>query len=231
MNCRSIVLIFIFLLINCICVLSYNNDTTNPNSVSSSGNDKINYTQEQDANYIQDSKLSLGFLYWLKKGILSSEKEWQIYKQRILETPANNLTESFAKMPSNIFKPLPTEIVQHQIAIRDALSIPTAYTFAPGVGLNVNLRDIGLFLGLVEDTSPEINYTLNYMSDVEIVIYSVSAKLIATIFSGAQKQGKYKIVWNGKDDTGKKMPHGDYIAEVRVGSEKFIRKRIVIGGY
>jgi hypothetical protein len=208
-----------------------NLDTTNSSPVSSSGNDETQYSPQQDSNYEVDSKLSLSFLYWIKKGILSSEREWQIYKQKILDTPSNNLTESFTKMPANIFKPLSTEIVQHQISLSNALSIPTIGIFIPGRGFSANLRDIGLLLGLVEDTSPEINYILNYTCDVEIVIYSVSAKVVATIFSGTQKQGEYKIVWNGKDDAGKKISQGDYIAEVRVGNEKFVRKRIVIGGY
>jgi hypothetical protein len=95
-------------------------------------------------------------------------------------------------MPSNIFEPLPTEVVQHRLARISALSIPTVYDFKGG-GLQFDLRDIGVFLGIVEDVSPEIIYTLSITADVEVVIYSVSAIRIATIFAGTQKPGKYTI--------------------------------------
>ncbi|MBR3090812.1 MAG: hypothetical protein IKH10_02320, partial [Bacteroidetes bacterium] len=85
-----------------------------------------------------------------------------------------------------------------------------------------------VLLGIIEDTSPEIKYSLGMIADVEIVIYSVQAKVIATIFKGTQRPGSYKITWNQRDDKGKKMPYGDYIAEVRIGTDRFVRKRIVI---
>ena len=233
MNCSRIVLIFFCLLLNSFYLLSNNNLDTNVSNPVSSGSKEIyqQYTPQQNINYIQDSRLNFNFLYWLKKGILGSDAEWQIYKQEMSETPSNNLIESFARMPANIFEPLPTDIVQHQLNKYYALSVPTVYAYLGEIGLNLNIRDIGLFFGLVEDVSPEITYILDYTCDVEIVIYSISGEAVATIFAGTQRAGKYKIVWNEKDNLGKKMPSGDYIAEVRVGSEKFVRKRIVVGGY
>lgn len=227
-----VTLCLLFLILNTESILCYSSvsDTTTSKSLSSSDNNQ-QYTPEQDSNFFRDSKLSFGFLYWLKKSILSSDYEWQIYKKEFLDNPSNNLIESFSRMPSNIFAPEPNELVQRQITIRDALSIPTVNFYKGGMGLNIGLRDIGLFLGLIEDTSPKITYTLKYTCDVEIVIYSISAKIIATIFVGTQKQGTYTTYWNGKDEYGKQMPSGDYIAEVRIGSERFVMKRIVIGGY
>jgi len=229
--CRVFILCSLFVILDAESILCYTNssDTTTFQSLPSSDNQQ--YTFEQDSNFIRDSKLSFGFLYWLKKSILSSDYEWQLYKQGISNSPYNNLIESFARMPSNIFAPEPTELVQRKIAIQDALSIPTVSNYKSGGTLNFNIRDIGLLLGLVEDTSPKITYTLKYTCEVEIVIYSISAKVIATIFAGTQKQGSYTTYWNGKDEYGKQMPPGDYIAEVRIGSERFVMKRIVIGGY
>jgi hypothetical protein len=131
------------------------------------------------------------------------------------------------KMPENIFEPMPEDIVQHRIGLINSLSIPGVYTHTPLVG-GINLRSIGLFLGLVDDVSPEISYTLTITADVEIVIFSVSAVAIAKIFEGTQKPGKYSFFWNGKDDSGKKASSGDYIAEVRIGQKQYVRKRIVI---
>ena len=95
-------------------------------------------------------------------------------------------------MPSNVFEPLPNELVQHRIGIINALSVPGIYNHNIS-GINFNLRDVATFLGMLEDVSPEIKYQLNVTADVEIVIFNVSAIAVAKIFSGTQKPGKYTI--------------------------------------
>jgi flagellar hook assembly protein FlgD len=87
---------------------------------------------------------------------------------------------------------------------------------------------IGRFLGLTEDLSPTISYSLFETSHVEIVIYSVQANVIATIFSGRQVPGNYSYTWNGRNDRGMKMGSGDYVGEVRIGEKRYVRKRIYI---
>jgi hypothetical protein len=186
-----------------------------------------NFSKLQDSVYELDTRIRLNSLFWLKRGLTLSESQWTNYLFNLEHNPTNAFTNSISKMPSNIFAPLPSEVVQYQIGKINALSIPTVTTYTEDL-THFNLRSIGLLLGIVEDVSPEIKYTLAITADVEVVIYSVSAKLIATIFTGTQKPGKYNFYWNGKDDAGKKMPFGDYIAEVRIGSERFVRKRIVI---
>lgn len=196
-------------------------------AVSGKNKDDKLYTATQDSAYNADSRLSLPFIFWIKKGLERTDAYWKDWLQSVEDEPSQNLSSSFAKMPKNIFDPMPTEIVQYEINRTNALSIPTISTFS-NAGLNVNLKSIGTFLRILEDVSPDITYTLTITADVEIVVYSVSAKVIATIFTGTQKSGRYKVRWNGKNDDGKKMPAGDYIAEVRIGAEKYVRKRIVI---
>ncbi len=94
--------------------------------------------------------------------------------------------------------------------------------------LALSLNSIGKFFGIVEDLSPEIKYDLDFTVDVEVVVYSISAKVIATVFKGVQSPGSYKLTWNKRDSKGKLMPSGDYIAEVRIGKVRTVRKRIQI---
>ena len=187
----------------------------------------IVYTPFQDSNFIRDSRLKIDFIYWLMKGLDRSEGLWQDLLLSYSNTPGNYLSSTFQRMPSNVFEPLPNELVQHRIGIINALSVPGIYNHNIS-GINFNLRDVATFLGMLEDVSPEIKYQLNVTADVEIVIFNVSAIAVAKIFSGTQKPGKYTIFWNGKDDAGKKVRNGDYIAEVRIGQQSFVRKRIVI---
>lgn len=185
------------------------------------------FTKEQDSAYKQDMRLSLPYLFMTKKSLDASEFQWNLWLKNMQNAPNIILSNSFEKMPEGILNPTLEEIVQHRINVIQALSIPTAYTFDPS-GLRIDLRKVGTFLGILEDVSPVISYNVPFTADVEIVIYSVNAKIIATIFRGTQRQGNHKITWNGKDDNGKKVPYGDYIAEVRIGQERFYRKRIVI---
>jgi flagellar hook assembly protein FlgD len=81
---------------------------------------------------------------------------------------------------------------------------------------------------LTEDVSPVIKFSVEYADEIDITIYSIQAIAVTTIFKGNLMPGNYKYVWNGRDDKGKKMKPGDYIAEVKMGKYKFYRKRIVV---
>jgi flagellar hook assembly protein FlgD len=38
----------------------------------------------------------------------------------------------------------------------------------------------------------------------------------------------YELEWDGRDDKGRAMPAGDYVIEVRVGTDETYRKRVVL---
>ncbi len=135
--------------------------------------------------------------------------------------------ENIKNTPREFYTPTGNEIVQRQIAIDNAFYVPFVNTL-PKVGFKIPVSAIAALLGMVEDVSPEISYTLDFTAKVEVVVYSIKAVVIATIFNGVQPPGSYKLTWNGRDEKGKKMESGDYIAEVRIGNERYVRKRIVI---
>jgi flagellar hook assembly protein FlgD len=56
----------------------------------------------------------------------------------------------------------------------------------------------------------------------------MNAVIIATMFDGIQSPGDFTYTWNGRDDSGRLLPVGDYVGEVRIGKEKLIRKRIYL---
>ena len=204
-------------------------DTTVSKGVSAFGiNTETKTTPSQDSAYKAALSLDLPLMTRFYHDFERSEHIWDLWLKGEQETPWNNVMAVFENMPDSIFYPIGSEIVQHQINKVNALSYP-GYTFSEG-GLNMmgTIKKAATILGILEDVSPEIRYELGVLADVEIVIYSVQAKVIAVIFKGTQKPGNYKITWNGRDDAGKKMPFGDYIAEVRIGEERFVRKRIVI---
>jgi hypothetical protein len=223
--------VFSFTKLSAIPITKTSTDTTGYSIPSSNEASGGKFSPEQDSAYARDLHIGLNSYYWLQKALNMSEPLWKdILRYQTDSSVSMSLTRAFERMPKNIFAPLPSELVQYEINRINALSVPTVTTFSDN-GTNFSLYSIGRLLGLVEDVSPTIKYRLDITADVEIVIYNVSAQAVATIFKAIQRPGKYTIEWNGKDDAGKKVPSGDYVAEVRVGSERFIRKRIVIGGY
>jgi hypothetical protein len=126
-----------------------------------------------------------------------------------------------------LYQPTEMEVVQRQIAIENAFYVPYTNTYQQG-GLKIPFSAIGALLGLNEDVSPKITYELEFTANVKVSIYSANALLIATLFEGVQSPGSYTFTWNLRNSEGKKMPSGDYIAEVRIANERYIYKKVVI---
>lgn len=183
------------------------------------------FTAEQDSAYIRAMRLKIStrakFLHDLK--MLSSGFKMPSSTEDLWASAQRNV-----QIPAEYLKPSPVEMTLHQYNIRKALSVPYLNTMPPYGTTGVPISTIKKLFGLEEDVSPEIKYSIETTSEVEIVIYSIQAVVIATIFKGYQTPGNYIFTWNGRDDNGKLMPPGDYIAEVRIGNSKYIRKRIVI---
>lgn len=181
------------------------------------------YTKEQDSAYFRALRLrvtsSTRFHQDMKLASLGITQVSQTQDQ--WESVRRNM-----QVPDNYYLPSPQEIASYQYGIRQSLSVPHMNTMPVG-GLSLSFGQIASLLGLVEDVSPTITYSLESYSEVEIVVYSMQAIVIATIYKGSQPAGNYSYTWNGRDDKGMELSPGDYVGEVRVGKYKYIRKRIL----
>ncbi len=140
-----------------------------------------------------------------------------------------NAVTNLASIPPELLAPRPEELMQYQVAIRNAQYVPGVLLFPMGTGnLMVGLSDIGQLLGITEDVSPHLAYTVPSPSEVRIVIYSTGAQQVRTLYHGLQRSGSFEIDWDGKNDDGHYVGKGDYIAEIYVGEHYIIRKRIVL---
>jgi hypothetical protein len=66
-----------------------------------------------------------------------------------------------------------------------------------------------------------IRYTLTTNENVLATIYDVSGKLIRTLIDQYQPQGNYSVVWDSKDNRGKKVRNGIYIITLTAGKESY----------
>lgn len=196
-----------------------------PSSLNS--NEAVQFTPEQDSAYFRAlrANVTTGIRIW--NDLQFSKYIWYEYSRAIKKSDVAIAMESLTSLPKEFLMPDPKEVVQREINIANSFYVPYVSTYNPQRAV-ATFEEIGKFFGVVEDVSPEITYRIEKQTYVEVVVYSISAVVIAKIFEGNQPSGIYKFTWNGRDDKGVKMPKGDYVAEIRIGNEKYIRKRIAI---
>ncbi|MFA6571579.1 MAG: hypothetical protein WCT77_10135 [Bacteroidota bacterium] len=184
------------------------------------------YTAEQDSAYRRALKLKIPFTVRLNLDLAVSSDKWKLQQELAKGNPWNVAMKNAQVSPA-FYMPLPRDIVLYNYNLMQSQYVPGVKTLDLSGGI-ASLQSIGRFLGIVEDVSPVIKFQLSFQEEVEIVIFSVQAVVITTMYKGKLNQGDYKFTWNLRDSKGKPMPQGDYVAEVRIGSVKYVRKRIQI---
>ncbi len=135
---------------------------------------------------------------------------------------------NMAMLTPDLIAPTPEQVMAHKLNLQAATYVPGVLLYPMGTGnLQVGLGAIGRFIGIVEDVSPRLVYSLPEASEVRIAVYSSSALEVRLLFKGIQPAGAYTIDWNGLDDLGHEVVRGDYVAEITIGQNKIIRKRIM----
>ncbi|MCE5305171.1 MAG: FlgD immunoglobulin-like domain containing protein [Chloroherpetonaceae bacterium] len=184
------------------------------------------YAPYQDSIYNRFMQMKVPARTLFNFNLALADATWEDMQNQHQTTPYQSALDALSRVPSSAYIPTGVEQTLYETNLQMAQYVPFQNQHL--YGLKVPLNDIAQLLGLAEDVSPVIVYSLDGPLDVEIVIYSIQAKVIATLYSGRQAAGSYKITWNLRDDMGRRMPSGDYIAEVRIGNSKYVRKRIVI---
>ncbi len=187
--------------------------------------DRHHYTAEQDSAYYRALKTKLPNYTRFWSELMQTGAEIQYYTGSNLS--ANDVIRKNLTVPNSYYAPSAVEIAQYQNNILQSMYVPFTPTYMP-FGFKMQLNTIGMFLGIIEDVTPTISYKLESTINVEVVVYSIQAVVVQTIFKGSQNPGSYSLTWNLRDDKGRRMPPGDYIIEVRIGNYKYVRKRTVI---
>ncbi len=179
----------------------------------------------QDTNYIRALRLHIPNSARLANDLryfsdLIPAKS-DLYTQEDIANDALNL-------PPEYYLPRSVDIANYQYNILMSQNNVTGIKTIQPFGFKMSLGQIERLFGLVEDVSPVISYEIDYRTNVQVVIYSVNATVVATLFDGTQIPGGYTYTWNGRNDAGLRLPPGDYIGEVRIGKQRYIRKHILI---
>ncbi|MCK4415019.1 MAG: hypothetical protein KAY32_15915 [Candidatus Eisenbacteria sp.] len=73
-----------------------------------------------------------------------------------------------------------------------------------------------------------IAYTVGQESLVEIGVFDICGRRVATLFHGSRQAGQYRTIWDGKDDTGQAVPAGVYFCHLAIGSFSSIKKMLLV---
>jgi len=105
----------------------------------------------------------------------------------------------------------------------------------------------GLSLGVVEDvwnrpvtSSLSVAYpnpfnpvtTLRYdlaeAGEVRLTIYNVAGQVVRRLASGRQVAGQYSVIWDGRDDAGRAVATGVYLARLEAGAFRQTQKMLLL---
>jgi len=73
-------------------------------------------------------------------------------------------------------------------------------------------------------TDATLSFSLAERGPVELAVYDVSGRRVATVFSGERNAGEHAFHWNGIGDDGNRASAGIYFCRLRAGKETLTRK-------
>ncbi len=63
---------------------------------------------------------------------------------------------------------------------------------------------------------------------ISLKVYDLAGRLIKTLLEGEQNAGSYRVIWDGRDGSGRALPSGIYFCELRTSRLKEVRKAVLI---
>lgn len=96
--------------------------------------------------------------------------------------------------------------------------------------LNGALRPFILMQNYPNPFNPNttIQYQLPKAGKVELKIYNIAGQVVKTLVNESQKEGTYKINWNGKNNQNQQVANGAYIYQLKYDTKMLAKKMIFI---
>ncbi|RMG63673.1 MAG: DNRLRE domain-containing protein [Calditrichaeota bacterium] len=92
------------------------------------------------------------------------------------------------------------------------------------------LRDFELVQNYPNPFNPSttIEYRLNRATEVSLKIFNVLGQEIRTLVQARQTAGTYRVVWDGRDARGQRMPGGVYFYRLKTDRSSVVKKMILL---
>ena len=62
-----------------------------------------------------------------------------------------------------------------------------------------------------------IRYDIPEASDVQIVVYNLTGQKVRTLLAGQMGVGSHQVVWDGRDELGRRVASGTYVVDMKAG--------------
>lgn len=73
-----------------------------------------------------------------------------------------------------------------------------------------------------------IQYQLPKAGKVELKIYNIAGQVVKTLVNESQKEGAYKVRWDGKNDQSQRVANGTYIYQIKHDNKALAKKMIFV---
>ena len=78
------------------------------------------------------------------------------------------------------------------------------------------------------DPQTTISYQLPEASEVTLIIRNATGQTVRTLVDARKEAGRYEVVWDSLDDSGKEVAAGMYLYELKAGDFAQVRKMTLI---
>ena len=62
---------------------------------------------------------------------------------------------------------------------------------------------------------------------VSVGIFDLAGRRVTTLFTGAAEAGVQSLRWDGRDDSGRRLPSGTYFVKLQEGAQQASRKVVL----
>lgn len=132
-------------------------------------------------------------------------------------------------------KPNRVNTIPHPARLGRPTAIPPSTGPAADVATGTDLPELEASLTLRDNVpnpfnpATELSFALPAGGGaVALVIYGLDGRVARRLVVGDMTAGEHKAIWRGRDDRGRRLPSGVYLASLRRGREVRVRKLVMV---
>ena len=129
----------------------------------------------------------------------------------VVDAPSYQITQG-----SNLFEVNGTSIVQF-----------SDFTSATDIVLPA-ITDISAIYPNPFNPTTNIRFSNRVAGNVSLDVYNIKGQKVKTLASGHYEAGHYHIIWNGDDNTGRKVGSGIYFTRLVTEDKQVIKKMVLV---